>query len=313
MRRLTGVLLIAATGTVACVPREERTLTQTLVQEVRQSIAAGDFAAADARLATSLAEGGPTPEWLEAKSWTARGHLAAGRLDEAERAARDTYRRGVEMLETRSMDQEPKLPLAYGAAVEVLGQVEARRGARTDAVLFLEREREAHAGTSVQTRIQKNINLLSLEGTRAPEIAATEYLGPAPPSLEDLEGKVVLLFFWAHWCADCKTMAPVLARLDEQYRAQGLVIFAPTQRYGYVRGGREATPEAEKQYIDEVRQQVYRVIADDPVPLDEANHRRYGVSSTPTVVLVDRAGIIRLYHPGRMTWEDLEPRVRQLM
>lgn len=32
---------------------------------------------------------------------------------------------------------EAKLPIAYGAAVEVLGQVEARRGARTDAVGFL--------------------------------------------------------------------------------------------------------------------------------------------------------------------------------
>ncbi len=35
--------------------------------------------------------------------------------------------------------------------------------------------------------------------------------------------------------------------------------------------------------------------------------------STPTVVLIDRAGIIRLYHPGQMTREALEPRVRALL
>jgi hypothetical protein len=40
---------------------------------------------------------------------------------------------------------------------------------------------------------------------------------------------------------------------------------------------------------------------------------RYGVSTTPTLVLVDRAGIIRLYHPGRMTWEQLDPLVKALV
>ena len=35
------------------------------------------------------------------------------------------------------------------------------------------------------------------------------------------------------------------------------------------------------------------------------NHTRYGVSTTPTLVLVDRRGIVRLYHPGNMTEEEL--------
>ena len=55
------------------------------------------------------------------------------------------------------------------------------------------------------------------------------------------------------------------------------------------------------------------MLAGQPVPVSEANHMRYGVSTTPTLVLVDRAGIIRLYHPGRMTMEQLEPRVRALL
>jgi len=40
---------------------------------------------------------------------------------------------------------------------------------------------------------------------------------------------------------------------------------------------------------------------------------RFGVSTTPTLVLVDRTGIIRLYHPGRMTMEQLEPLVGSLI
>jgi thioredoxin-related protein len=50
-----------------------------------------------------------------------------------------------------------------------------------------------------------------------------------------------------------------------------------------------------------------------PVPLAKANMERYGVSTTPTIVLLDRQGLVRLYNPGRMTEETLEPIVRRLL
>jgi len=313
------MLLAAGCGTPdgapavpAAVPAAS-TPPRTLVQQVRASVTARDMAAAASTVEAFRAANGRTPEWLEAYSWLGRGYLMQDRLDEAERFALETYGYAEEMLKTRPMDAEPKLPIAYGAAVEVLGQVEARRGARTDALLFLERERAKHAGTSIEKRLQKNINLLSLEGTPAPALAATEHLGEPPPTLASLRGKVVLLFFWAHWCSDCKAMSPVLSDLARTYGPQGLVIVAPTQRYGYVAGGAEASREEERQYIDAMRRQVYPVLASAAVPLDEANHLRYGVSSTPTLVLVDRAGVIRLYHPGRIAAEDLAARIRALL
>jgi thiol-disulfide isomerase/thioredoxin len=325
-RTLAAVALLLGACTLAACQREAPPTAgqataasqapaapRTLVQQVRASVNARDMAAAEATVEAFRKAQGQTPEWLEAYSWIARGHLAVDRDADAETYARKTYGLAQEMLKTRSMDAEPKLPIAYGAAVEVLGQIEARRGARSDAVLFLEREREAHKGTSIEKRIQKNINLLSLEGTAAPALTTTEHLGAATPSFDALEGKVVLLFFWAHWCSDCKKMATVLERLDATYRDQGLVIIAPTQRYGYVQGGMEAAPDHETSYIDQVRTQFYPVLADASVPLDAANHLRYGVSSTPTVVLVDRTGNIRLYHPGQMTLDALEPRVRALL
>jgi thiol-disulfide isomerase/thioredoxin len=128
-----------------------------------------------------------------------------------------------------------------------------------------------------------------------------------------LKGKVVLLFFWAHWCSDCKQVGPVLAALADKYRSRGLVVFAPTQRFGYVAGGKEAPADEELRYIDQVRQQFYPVLSGQPVPVSEANHLRYGVSSTPTLVLVDRAGIVRLYNPGRLTMEQLEPKITPLL
>ncbi len=49
------------------------------------------------------------------------------------------------------------------------------------------------------------------------------------------------------------------------------------------------------------------------VPVSEENFKAYGASTTPTVVIVDRGGIVRLYRPGKMTQEELEPLVRSVV
>jgi len=112
---------------------------------------------------------------------------------------------------------------------------------QVEAVAFLRQELEAWGATSIRTRIQKNLNLLSLEGTVAPALDTSEYLGSAPPALDSLKGKPVILFFWAHWCGDCKAQVPVLASLLQRYGDLGLTLVGPTQRYGYVGGGKTAT------------------------------------------------------------------------
>jgi thiol-disulfide isomerase/thioredoxin len=178
---------------------------------------------------------------------------------------------------------------------------------------MLQRASETYRGTSLQKRIQKNINLLTLEGHPAPPLDLSESIGPKPPTFAQLAGKVVVLFFWAHWCPDCKIEGPILARLFEKYRSGGLAIVAPTQRYGYVAGGALAPPDEELRYIADVRDKYYPFLATLPVPLAVANHERYGVSSTPTVVILDRQGMVRLYHPGRMTEEELESAVGPLL
>jgi thiol-disulfide isomerase/thioredoxin len=284
-----------------------------LVTEVRAAIKANDFAMAGKTIADYRARSGVTAEMLEALSWMGRGALAAKDMDGADKYARETYQLSTAMLKNRPLDQDARLPIALGAAIEVLGQVEAQRGARSEAVSFLRQEVAKFRGTSIEKRLQKNINLLSLEGQPAPAIDVAEYLGPKPPSLASLKGKVVLLFFWAHWCSDCKAQAPILADLATRYRDQGLVVFAPTMRFGYVAGGKTAPADEEMRYIEAVRKEFYPVLAGQPVPVSEATHLRYGVSSTPTLVLVDRAGLIRMYNPGRLTMEQLEPRIKSLL
>ncbi len=284
-----------------------------LVRDVRAAINRKDLATAARLVEEHRTRHGVNPEMLEGLSWLGRGALLAGDLDTAERYAAEVRELALELLKRRPLDQEKRLPIALGASIEVQAQVLARRGALSEAIAFLQQELEAWGKTSIRMRIQKNINLLSLEGKPAPEIEFTEYLGDRPPALASLRGKTVLLFLWAHWCKDCKTQAPVLARLRNEFGGKGLVIIGPTQRYGYAERGREVTPEEELAYIDRVRRETYAALDGMPVPVSEKTFQTYGASTTPTLVLIDRQGIVRLYHPGEMSYEELAPRIRELL
>jgi thiol-disulfide isomerase/thioredoxin len=159
----------------------------------------------------------------------------------------------------------------------------------------------------------KEVNVLSLEGRPAPHVEGRLHLGPRVPSAHELEGKIVLLFFWAHWCPDCKADSPSVANLFDKYRSEGLRIIAPTRRYGLVGGGRPAAPDKELRYLIDVRNTHYSFLRGEPVPVSDVNYEAYGITSIPTYVLIDRHGTVRRYHPGRLTEEELEAAIRKLL
>ncbi|MDQ6677602.1 MAG: TlpA family protein disulfide reductase [Acidobacteriota bacterium] len=247
---------------------------------------------------------GRTPEQLEAMSLQARAELQDGDYGRAMQHARQTYQLATAELKQRKLDEEPGLPLALGAAIEVQAQAMSAQGQRSDAVEYLRGELKKYHGTSIRARIQKNINLLSLEGKPAPGLDLTHLSGPRT----ETRGKPELLFFWAHWCSDCRNDAPVVARLQKAF--PGLAIVGPTQRYGYVAGGAEATAQQESAYIERVRKQYFGTFA---APVNEENFKNYGASTTPTFVLIDKRGIVRMYHPGAMTYDQLVERIKPLL
>jgi thiol-disulfide isomerase/thioredoxin len=287
-------------------------LFASLVNDIRGLIAHHDLTAAEREAKAYQAQAGATPELAAAPSWLARGALDAKQYDQADAYATETRKLADQLLATRKLDADPWLPTALGASIEVHAQVLAARGERPEAIGYLREQLKMLSATSLHERIQKNLNLINMEGKPAPELDVKEWLGPKPPSLASLRGHPVLLFFWAHWCGDCKGEVQVISSLWKTYGPQGLVVIGPTRLYGYAARGEDATPEAEKQYTELVRRQFYAPLAEMPAPLSAANFLAYGSSTTPTLVLIDSAGVVRLYHPGALSEAELAARIQPL-
>jgi thiol-disulfide isomerase/thioredoxin len=284
-----------------------------ITDEVRESLAQKNLSAAEARARSYRTRQGVDPDYLEALSWIARSNLAAGQLDQAETYAKQTDTLSRQLLLKRPLDAEPHLPIALGAALEVQAQVLAARGDHAQAVALLRRSLDVYRNTSIRPRLQKNLNLLDLVGQPAPSLQLAQYLGPKPPALSQLQGSPVLLFFWAHWCGDCKAEGPVISRLRSEFGARGLTLLAPTQLYGYAAQGEDAQPKDELPYIERVWQHFYPSLQSVPVPISKENFDLYGASTTPTLVLLDRGGRVALYHPGVMPYEELRSAIEKVM
>ena len=284
-----------------------------IVEDVRTALAQGNFSAADSDLNAYRSRNGVTPEYVEAYSWMGRSALDAHQYDQATAYAKQTKTLALEQLKQRPLDAEPRLPIALGAAIEVESQILTARGQRTQAVTVLQTALRTYGTTSIRARLQKNLNLLAFEGRPAPALRAEEFLGSKPPLLAQLKGSPVLLFFWAHWCADCKAESPIITQLRFEFAPKGLIVVGPTRLYGYTAQIEHAAPKDELAYIDAVRRHFYAGLLDMPVPISKYNFDMYGASTTPTLVLLDRAGKVAMYHPGALPYDQLKAEIEKVV
>jgi len=292
---------------VCLLPAQQRV---SIVDFVRVAATSGDFANAQKALGQYQKALGTTPEYIEALSWVGRGKLGKRDFEGALKNADEVRKLALAAVAKRPLDAEPQLPIALGASIEVTGQALAGENRRDEAVVFLNGELQKWQRTSMAPRIQKNINLLTLEGKPVPVLDVSQGIGRVKPvPLTAHRGHPVLLFLWAHWCGDCKNEIGIVKKLEGTYGPRGLVVVAPTQHYGYVAGGQDAPRDAETKYIGEVFNKYYATLGPVEVPLSESNFTKLGVSTTPTMVLVDGQGIVRLYNPGNATYELLAVKI----
>jgi peroxiredoxin len=118
--------------------------------------------------------------------------------------------------------------------------------------------------------------------------------------LSDLRGKVVVLNFWATWCAPCRVEMPWLVELSRQYRAQGVEAVGvsmddPGQEHEVAKFARERNVD-------------YTILLGNNAVGDAYGGARF----LPQTFFIDRDGRIVRNTVGITTESDLEKNIREL-
>ncbi len=130
---------------------------------------------------------------------------------------------------------------------------------------------------------------LSLFAAEPPKVGAAFPALTSAGDLEgivpDLAGKVVLVDFWASWCAPCKESFPALRELHEKYSAQGLVVVAVS--------------------IDEDKADMDAFLKKNPMPFalvrdpqSKLFDEKLGLTGVPVTYILDKSGKVAFTHGG---------------
>jgi cytochrome c biogenesis protein CcmG, thiol:disulfide interchange protein DsbE len=138
------------------------------------------------------------------------------------------------------------------------------------------------------------------KGQTAPEIALKTLSGETV-KLSTLKGKVVLVDFWASWCAPCRESMPVLEKLSKSYKEQGFVVLGVN--------------------IDNDAEAARKFLKDLPVSFQVVNDaqkqvaKAYAPPTMPSSYLIDRQGKVHVVHAGfkRSDAAKLEAEIKTLL
>ncbi len=118
-------------------------------------------------------------------------------------------------------------------------------------------------------------------------------------SLSDFRGDVVLVNFWATWCAPCRAEIPDFEEAYQAHKDEGFVILGLNE---------QEAPQAVEPFIEEIGMTY-------PVLLDEQGQvmGEYRTLGLPTSLLMDRNGVIQVRHTGILSAAQLEKHLSKLL
>lgn len=126
-------------------------------------------------------------------------------------------------------------------------------------------------------------------GAIAPDFRSRNAVTHEPVRLSEQTGKVVVLTFWAAWCAPCRAEMPVLENLQSQVTKDRLVVYAvPFQ-----------APERAYPALANIFRTLKVSLIEDRYGYISGHYR---IDSLPHLFLIGRDGKIAAEHKGYSTW-----------
>jgi len=144
------------------------------------------------------------------------------------------------------------------------------------------------------TRLRSN-----LEGRPAPDFSLATLDRSGSVRLADLHGQVVVINFWASWCAECRIEEPALAAAWQRYRDQRVVVV-----------GISFQDTIADSLAYAVRNRIDWPLLADP---GSATGLKYGVSGIPETVFVARDGRVAAKVVGPVSDPLLSDRISALL
>ncbi len=120
-----------------------------------------------------------------------------------------------------------------------------------------------------------------------------------PYTLSDHRGKVVVLNFWATWCAPCRKEIPDFMELHEEMKDDGVTF---------------AGISLDEEGWDEVRPYANDMEINYPIMVDNGSVAQdYGpIRSIPTTFIINKKGQVEYVAPGMLTKDKLQPILKKL-
>ena len=146
--------------------------------------------------------------------------------------------------------------------------------------------------------VNTQFGIAEIDAKPAPDFSLERYDGGVV-SLSDFRGKVVLIDFWASWCAPCRHEAPVLEQAYRDY-AGADVEFIGVNIWDL--------PDNVGPYVEE-----FGISYPSGVDSDGAIAIDYGVKGIPEKFFIDRAGIVRQKFVGPIRSEKLNQTLDDLL
>jgi len=138
----------------------------------------------------------------------------------------------------------------------------------------------------------------SLVNKKAPEFVVQDLSGK-DLVLRSFRGKVVLLNFWATWCAPCLLEMPVFAKWQQQYGPQGLQVVGISM-------DDDSAP---------VRRVLSKLKLNYPIAMGDAvlGERYGGVLGLPLTYLIDQRGVVRAKIQGETDVNTIEKQLKLIL
>jgi cytochrome c biogenesis protein CcmG, thiol:disulfide interchange protein DsbE len=125
-------------------------------------------------------------------------------------------------------------------------------------------------------------------GTSAPDFTVQDSQNKI--TLSQYRGQVVVLNFWATWCAPCVEEMPSLVEMQRRMKAKGITVLAVSM---------DVDESAYKQFIKE--HNVNLLTVRDP---DHKSSELYGTFKYPETYVIDRGGVMRRKFIGAVDWTE---------